>query len=161
MQRYHGAEWKEALDAKKKLRSERLQAAQAVRELYPDVLCSSLSSRETAPRTSTLLRRADTLLVDASSYAEHFEKISQLCLLGSRLYADTFTREVCGKIKTKVNLLKEAYETIAEDPGEDGVPAGRDHPDVGHILAEMFLLRFEEETDREYFSPGARSVFEA
>ena len=113
-----------------------------------------------APKSSGLLKRAGTLLVDLESYESHFNRISRLCEIGSQMYPDTFTPEVVRVAKAKVNLMMSVYETIASC-AEDEVPPGRDHPDVGATLAEAFLLRFEQETDSELFTPGVRVVFDA
>ena len=99
------------------------------------------------------------LLVDPDSYESHFERVTYTCTLGEQVFPDTFTPEVVRVIKAKVNLMQTTFETILTN--QDPVPPSRDHPDVGRILVEAFLDRFERETDAEHFSPGVRSLYEA
>ena len=162
MKEYYGEDWQDVLrTGKTSIGADRLALGQEVRELFPDVRCTTVGSGDAAaPKSSSLLRRAATLLVDLESYESHYDRISRLCTIGSQMYPDTFTPEVVRVAKVKVNLLRSAYETIASCPDDD-VPPGRDHPDVGATLAEAFLVRFEQETDSELFTPGVRAVFDA
>ena len=162
MEEYHGADWQNTLRSGRTItRADRTALSEEVRQLFPDVRCTSVGSGEAAaPRSSTMLRRAGALLMDLDEYDEHFARVSRTCAIGSQVFPDTFTPEVARVAKAKVNLLKTAFDTIASGPN-DGVPPGRDHPDVGSTLVEMFLDRFEQEADAELFSPGVRSLFEA
>ena len=66
MKEYHGEDWYGALrTGKASAGADRLAFGQEVRELFPDVRCTTVGSGDTAaPKSSGLLNRAGTLLVD-------------------------------------------------------------------------------------------------
>ena len=161
MKEYYGPDWREILRAGDAASlEEKVAAGREVRRLFPHVRATTAGSGEaSAPKASTLLRRATMLLVGPESYEEHYAAVVRTCVLGAQVFPDTFTPTAVRVIKAKVNLMMRAYETIAT--GGDRIPPGRDHPDVGKILVEAFLDRFARETDVELFSPTTRSLYEA
>ena len=88
MKEYHGEDWSEVLKTgKPTIGAGGLALGQEARDLFPDVRCTSVGSGEAAaPRSSGLLRRAATLLVDLESYDAHFDRIVRVCEIGSKLY---------------------------------------------------------------------------
>ena len=132
MENYYGDDWRTLLrTGRAASRAERIAAGDEVRTLFPDVRATSVASgASAAPRCSTLLRRANTLLTDTGSYQAHYARIVRTCTLGSQISPDTFTPGFVRIAKAKVNILLKAYETIEEM--QDDVPASRDHPDVGN-----------------------------
>ena len=101
-----------------------------------------------------MLRRLNVLLVDLDSYEEHFDRVARLCEIGQKAYPETFTAEAVRVAKAKVNLMRNAFYTIADADG--GIPPNRDHPDVGSTLMESFIANFEQDYNPELFSPGPR-----
>ena len=71
-----------------------------------------MTSAGTALPTSTVLKRANVLLLNLGEYRTHYERVVRLCVLGSELYPETFTKAFCEKTKAKVNIMKDAYEVI-------------------------------------------------
>ena len=118
MAEYYGLDWRNQLrTGKAASRGDKVAACKEVRRLFPDVRATTSGSREaTAPKASSLLRRATMLLVDPDSYESHFERVTYTCTLGEQVFPDTFTPEVVRVIKAKVNLMQTTFETIL-NPG--------------------------------------------
>ena len=163
MAKYYGQDWRTQLRTPKAPSvEERVAAATEVRRLFPSVRSTTAGSRDaSAPKASSLLRRAMVLLPDMESYGTHLDAVKRACILGKQVFPDTFTEAMVKKLKARVCLLMAAYETIARtlDARED--PPGRDHPDVGKTLVDAFLDRFGQETSVELFSPHGMSLYEA
>ena len=133
---------------------------QEARKLFPEVPCTSAGSGPAvAPKSSRYMRRVNVLLEDVESYEEHHDRIARLCEIGQKMYPDTFTSETIQVAKAKINIMRSAFLTIAD--ADDGVVPGRDHPDVGDTLKELFLARFEQDFEPELHSPGTRGIVEA
>ena len=161
MEEFYGADWWDQLySSKLAATDEGVALGQEARKLFPDVPCTSMGSGPAvAPKSSGMMRRVNVLLENLDSYEEHHDRIARLCEIGQKMYPDSFTAQTVQVAKAKVNLMRSAFYAIAD--ADDGIPPGRDHPDVGNTLMEQFLARFEQDFEPEYFSPGARGIVEA
>ena len=136
---------------------ERVAAATEVRRLFPSVRSTTAGSRDaSAPKASSLLRRAMVLLPDMESYEAHLDAVKRACILGMQVFPDTFTEAVVKKLKARVCLLMAAYETIAKtlDAGED--PRGETTPTSGRLSLMPSLTGSDRRPASSYFHPMVR-----